>query len=107
MKVTLQRCADCGTIQYPSRELCATCLSDHLESRMSGSEPGAVLATTTLLHSHDAAFRPRLPLAIALVRLDCGPSVVCFAPNATPGQRVHVTASLDGGGRQVLTACPA
>ena len=107
MKLTLQNCADCGAIQYPPRELCATCLSDHLESRVTDSEPGEVLAATTLHHSHDAAFRPRLPLAIALVRLDCGPSVVCFAPNATPGQRAHITAALDDKSRPILTACPA
>lgn len=107
MKLALQRCADCGAIQYPPRELCAACLSGHLEWRMTDREPGEVLATTTLHHSHDVAFRPRLPLAIALVRLDCGPSIVCFAPDAAPGQRVYITAAPDSNGQPILTACPA
>ena len=105
-KLALQRCTDCDAIQYPPRELCAACLSDHLEWRVSDGEPGEVLATTTLHHSHDAGFRPHLPLAIALVRLDSGPRIVCFAPAATSRRRVHVTASVDAEGRPVLTACP-
>ena len=106
-KLALQRCADCDAIQYPPRELCAACLSDRLEWRVSDRGAGEVLATTTLHHSHDQAFRARLPLAIALVRLDRGPTIVCFASDAAPGQRVHVTAALDAEGRPVLTACPA
>ena len=106
-KLALQHCAGCGSHQYPPRELCVACLSDRLEWHMSDSEAGEVLATTTLHHSHDATFRSSLPLRIALVRLDCGPSVVCFAHDAAPAQRVHVTAALDSHGRPVLTACPA
>lgn len=105
-KLALQRCADCGAHQYPPRELCASCLSDCLEWRVTDREPGEVLATTTLHHSHDVAFRTRLPLAIALVRLQCGPIIVCFAPDAAPGQRVQVTVALDVQGRPILTACP-
>jgi len=107
MKLALQHCVDCGFVQYPPRELCAACLSDRLEWRAADREAGDVLAVTTLHNSHDPAFRPRLPLTIALVRLECGPSVVCFAPDAATGQRVHVTAALDSEGRVVLTACPA
>jgi uncharacterized protein len=107
MKLALQHCNDCGTHQYPPRELCSTCLSSRLEWHATDREAGNVLAVTTLHHSHDAAFRPRLPLAIALVRLDCGPSVVCFASDVAPGQRVHVTAAPDSERRPVLTACPA
>lgn len=106
-RLALQCCADCGSVQYPPRELCVACLSDRLEWRVSDREAGEVLSTTTLHHSHDVAFRPHLPLVIALVRLDCGPSIVCFTPDAAPGQRVHVTAALDAEKRAVLTACPA
>ena len=106
-RLALQRCADCGFVQYPPRELCSACLSHRFDWRVADREAAEVLAVTTLHHSHDAAFRPRLPLGIALVRLACGPSVVCFAADASPGQRVHVTAALDPEGRPVLTACPA
>ena len=100
----LQCCATCGTLQYPSRELCASCLADTLEYTDS-SNLGEVLATTELHHSHEPAFRSHLPLHVGLVRLDAGPTTVCFlAPNSTPGTRVQVTATIDSTGRQILTA---
>jgi uncharacterized OB-fold protein len=104
-KLALQCCIECETTQYPPRELCATCLADRLEWHVTDAEYGEVLAETTLCHSHEAAFRDRLPLRVALVRLAAGPAVVCFLKdNCAAGTRVRITASADVAGRAVLTA---
>ena len=54
--VALQRCAACGRVQYPPRELCGVCLSDALEWQESESVEADLLAATVLHHSHDPVF---------------------------------------------------
>ena len=101
----LQRCTSCGTVQYPPRELCAACLSDSLEWLDATTQAGVVLATTSLYHSHDPAFRANLPIQVALVHLDAGPTAVCFLTGQpTAGGRVHITAQRDTKGRLILSA---
>lgn len=105
--LALQRCVTCGTVQYPPRELCSACLSDRLEWRTADTEAGEVLAATVLHHSHDAALRATLPIHVGLVRLDPGPTVVCFlTEGCDAGTRVGITAGSDAAGRAVLTAAP-
>ena len=104
----LQRCTACGTVQYPSRELCFACLADTLDWRVTDAEPGEVLAHSVLHHSHEQAFGALLPLRVGLVRLDVGPTAVCFlAEGCCAGTRVSVTAHLDSEGRAVLSASVA
>jgi uncharacterized protein len=106
-ELALQRCTACGVVQYPPRELCWSCLADALEWRVSHREPGEVLATTTLHHSHDPQFRSRLPLRVGLVSLDMGATAVCFlAEGCMIGTRVVVGADTDNADRAVLTATP-
>jgi uncharacterized OB-fold protein len=106
-KLALQHCTACGTVQYPPRELCSVCLADHLEWRVTDAEGGEVLAATTLHRSHEAAFRDDLPLRAGLVRLDAGPTVVCFLPDdGNAGTRVRITARNDDYSHAVLTARP-
>src|SRR5512135_3086320 len=104
----LQHCTSCGTVQYPPRELCAACLSDTLEWRVTADEPGELLANTVLQHSHEPEFRTKLPLHVGLVRVDIGPRVVCFLADPCPaGTRVNVSANSDNTGRTVLSAANA
>jgi uncharacterized OB-fold protein len=106
-KLALQRCIKCGTVQYPPRELCSTCLADQLEWRTTDAERGEVLATSVLHHSHEAAFRGDLPPCVGLVRLDAGPTAVCFlVAGCYSGMRVRITARSDAAGSAVLTATP-
>ena len=107
-KLALQRCTACGTVQYPPRELCVACLADTLEWRVTDDACGEVLASTVLHHSHESAFCVMLPMRVGLVRLDAGPTAVCFlAEGCSAGMRVSVTARLDGEGRAVLSASVA
>jgi uncharacterized OB-fold protein len=106
-QVALQRCLACGTAQYPPRALCVACLAQTLEWSATESEEGEVLAATVLHHSHEATFREALPMRVGLVRLDAGPTVVCFLDaGCTGGTRVQITARTDTTRRAVLTAAP-
>lgn len=89
--IRLQRCADCGTAQYPPREVCGACLSDRLAWDSEDSLPGHVLARTVLHHSNEPRFRSRLPMIVGLVRFDAGPIAVCLlAETVAPGDDVQV-----------------
>jgi len=103
----LQVCSGCGAVQYPPRESCHRCLSDHLPWKdQSGS--GELIAETTVHLSQDAYFRERTPWRIGMVKLDAGPTVIAHLPAAgTPAPaRVRVTARLDKSGQGVLVALP-
>jgi len=68
----LQKCSQCGAVQYPPRDACHRCLSVELEWTLQ-SRAGRLLSQTTLFHSHLAQFKERLPMRIGLIQLQCGP----------------------------------
>ena len=106
-RVALQRCADCGTVQYPPRENCHRCLGDQLPwCEVDGG--GELISQTTLLHSHDLFFRERVPWRLGMVKLDCGPVVVVHlhADVGAPPTRLRVGARLDRAGMGVLVGFP-
>lgn len=86
--ILIQRCADCGAWQYPERDACRGCLSDALGP---APHPGdaTVLATAIVCVSQDVAWRSRLPVSVATVRLDEGPHLIALSA-AAPGARVNV-----------------
>ncbi|HEX4260357.1 MAG TPA: zinc ribbon domain-containing protein [Acetobacteraceae bacterium] len=105
--LALQRCADCGRVQYPPREVCAACLGDALEWEEAASAEADLLAETTLHHSHDPAFAEALPLRVGLARLAAGAVAITFLDaDCTPGCRARVSARLDAAGRAILHASP-
>jgi NAD(P)-dependent dehydrogenase (short-subunit alcohol dehydrogenase family)/uncharacterized OB-fold protein len=103
----LQQCAACGTVQYPPREACQSCLSTNLSWKEEGGR-GELLAATVLHHSNDLFFRERLPWRLGLIKLDSGPTVVAHLHGKVPAApaAVHVTARLDRAGQAVLVALP-
>jgi NAD(P)-dependent dehydrogenase (short-subunit alcohol dehydrogenase family)/uncharacterized OB-fold protein len=103
----LQRCAKCGTVQYPPREACQSCLSTALSWKKESGN-GELLAATVLHHSNDLFFRERLPWRLGLIRLDSGPTVVAHLHGGVPAAPapVRVTARLDRAGQAVLVALP-
>ena len=105
-RFALQRCGDCGRIQYPPRQLCGECLSGSLAWR-DVPDGGTLLAGTTLHHSNDVYFRERLPWRLGLVRLDCGPAIVAHVmEDCRVGGRVRTSVRLDRSGRAVMLAMP-
>jgi uncharacterized OB-fold protein len=105
--LALQRCADCGRVQYPPREVCAACLGSALAWEETASAEAELLAETTLHHSHDPAFAGVLPLRVGLARLAAGAVAITFLDSdCTPGDRARVIARLDAAGRAILHASP-
>ena len=107
-RFALQRCEECGQVQYPPADSCRACLSEELVwTPMSGR--GELLAHTTLHHSNDSFYRERLPWRLGLTRLEEGPVVVAHLHRGCPQppSAVRVTAKLDKAGRGVLVALPA
>lgn len=92
--LNLQHCQDCGTVQYPQREVCGNCLSDNLEWRQT-SGAGRLLSHTILRVSLEPAFQDHLPLPLALVELDAGPVVYAFADEALDRRGMAVTVHAD------------
>lgn len=103
----LQTCEDCGTVQYPPREVCHKCLSAALRWRAQGGE-GELLGSTTLHHSNDLFFRERLPWRLGLVHLDAGPTLMVHLHGEVGDAptRVRVGARLDRAGQAVLIGFP-
>jgi NAD(P)-dependent dehydrogenase (short-subunit alcohol dehydrogenase family)/uncharacterized OB-fold protein len=103
----LQVCRDCGTVQYPPREACCSCLSHRLVWRTQDGA-GDLLAETMLRHSHELFYRERMPWRLGMIRLDCGPIVVAHLHGDCPPapSRVRIRANLDRAGQAALIAIP-
>lgn len=104
-ELRLQHCADCGTVQYPPREVCGNCLGDNLEWKAVDGA-GAVLSHTRLHGSMEPWFQNRLPVDVVSVQLDAGPVLYAFAGDGTAqtGTAVTVKAQIDEAGVAVLHA---
>ncbi len=106
-RLELQRCEACGTLQYPPREACRSCLSTDLPWReIDGG--GELMSETVLRHAQELFFRERMPWRLGLVRLDAGATVVAHIHQdcAAPPARVRVVSALDRAGQGVLVATP-
>jgi NAD(P)-dependent dehydrogenase (short-subunit alcohol dehydrogenase family) len=105
--LTLQRCGDCGAVQYPPREVCAKCLSAALRWRETNGA-GELLARTAIRYGQELYFRERGPWPTGLVRLDVGPTLIVAVHGdcGSPLTRVRVAAALDKAGQAMLIALP-
>jgi NAD(P)-dependent dehydrogenase (short-subunit alcohol dehydrogenase family)/uncharacterized OB-fold protein len=103
----LQVCRDCGTVQYPPREVCRACLSHRLVWRVQNGG-GELLTDTVLRTAQELFFRERLPWRVGMVRLDAGVNVIAYLHETVGGApcRVRVEAALDRAGQAVLVAVP-
>jgi len=89
-KLTLQRCRNCGVVQYPYRELCGECLADALQWRIVDG-PGTVIAAVRVHASMHAFFRDNAPWCICSVTLDAGPRVIAHSIDGEIGFGSRVT----------------
>lgn len=105
-RFALQTCAECGTVQYPPRDACHTCLGTDLPWE-DVSPQGQLLAETTVQASTRLYYRERLPWRMGSVQLEAGPVVLCHLHGqVAPGAQVRLTARLDRAGQGVLVAMP-
>ena len=104
----LQVCVSCKAVQYPPREACYACLATELQWQIQDGG-GELLAVTNIHVSQNAYFKERMPWRMALVRLDCGPTLMSHVHVECPPApaRVRVRAYVDLSGQGVLIAFPA
>lgn len=105
-RFALQRCSDCGSVVYPPREACPTCLSARLPYREADAR-GVLLAQTTVRVSADPYFRERVPWRVGTVKLDVGPVLVAHLHHdLREGERTRLELKLDKSGAPVVFAMP-
>lgn len=102
----LQRCSECGTLQYPPRDACASCLSADLPW-MDVSPKGKLIAGTVVRTSTNVYFRERTPWRVGTVQLEEGPSIICHVHgDVQTGEDVVLINRLDKSGQAVFLAMP-
>jgi uncharacterized OB-fold protein len=74
-KFLLQRCADCGKVQYHYRALCAHCMSDQVEDLPSHGR-GTVWTYTVVYRNSTVGYTEKTPYVVALVELEGGVKVI-------------------------------
>ncbi len=90
MTIRMQRCSECGEVNYPARQVCRCCLSERL-AQEEVADTGKLLAVSTLHRSLEPAFEAVLPVSIGTVKLDCGPHMIAFvSDDLAPGDRVQL-----------------
>ncbi|MGP1255783.1 MAG: SDR family oxidoreductase [Kiloniellales bacterium] len=105
--LTLQRCRDCGRVQYPARDACGSCLSVDL-AWVPVPPDGELIAETTVRTSTEPYFRERTPWRVGTVSLAAGPTVLAYLHGevGTAPAAVQVFPYLDRSGNAVLMALP-
>lgn len=105
-RFALQKCEECGKVQYPPRDACSNCLSTGLPWK-DISDTGAILAQTTIQTSINLYFRQKTPWRTGSVQLDEGPVILCHLhADCQPRARVKLINRLDRSGQGVFMALP-
>jgi len=70
-KLIIQRCKDCGHVQFYPRVVCTKCWSDSLEWIETAGK-GVIYSFTVVQRAPSPGFRPDVPYVIAIIDLDEG-----------------------------------
>ncbi len=74
-RLVIQRCAGCGTLRFPPRELCTRCLGrDVTWQQVSGR--GEVFSYNVMHQVYHPAFASEVPYAVVVVKLEEGPKII-------------------------------
>ena len=74
-QLLIQRCKQCGHLQFYPRSICTSCMSADLEM-VPASGRGNVRTFTVIRHPVSAAYANEVPYALALIELDEGPTMM-------------------------------
>ena len=73
-RLVVQRCARCGSLRFPPRELCTSCLSTAVEwAEVSGR--GEIFSFNVMHQVYHPAFATEVPYAVVVVKLAEGPKM--------------------------------
>ena len=74
-RLVVQRCARCGSLRFPPRELCTSCLSTDVEwADVSGR--GEIFSFNVMHQVYHPAFAAEVPYAVVVVKLEEGPKMI-------------------------------
>ena len=73
-RLVVQRCAGCGALRFPPRELCSSCLSTDVRwEPVSGR--GEIFSYNVMHQIYHPAFAAAVPYAVVVVKLEEGPKL--------------------------------
>lgn len=74
-RLVVQRCARCGAMRFPPRELCTGCLSTDVDwAEVSGR--GEIFSFNVMHQVYHPAFAHEVPYAVVVVKLAEGPKMI-------------------------------
>ena len=74
-ELVVQRCADCGTLRFPAREICSNCLTTDAEwVQVSGR--GTIFSFNVMHQVYHPGFADEVPYAVVQVKLAEGPKMI-------------------------------
>lgn len=82
-KLVIQKCNNCGQLQYFPRRICANCWSESLGWILSKGK-GTVYSYTVVRRAPLKAFEPDVPFSVALIDLDEGVTMVSSVIGCKP-----------------------
>jgi uncharacterized OB-fold protein len=84
-RLVVQRCAGCGALRFPPRELCSACLATDVEwTQVSGR--GEVFSYNVMHQIYHPAFASEVPYAVVVVKLAEGPKLVSNVVGCPPDE---------------------
>jgi uncharacterized OB-fold protein len=86
--LVLQRCDECGHLRYPISPVCPQCISVKA-TWVETDAAGEIYSFGVFRHAYNDAWRDRVPYAVALVKLDAGPTLISNIVDVDP-KNVHV-----------------
>ncbi len=73
-RLVVQRCAGCGALRFPPREICSACLATEATWQpVSGR--GEIFSYNVMHQVYHAGFAAAVPYAVVVVRLEEGPKL--------------------------------
>jgi uncharacterized OB-fold protein len=82
-EIVLQRCSDCGVVQFRPRSICASCLSSAIEDFVACGR-GFVYSFTVTHQNQHPGFREACPYVLAYVQLEEGPQLLTHIVGCEP-----------------------
>ena len=84
-RLVVQRCAACGALRFPPRELCSGCLSSAVDwTEVSGR--GEIFSFNVMHQIYHPAFAREVPYAVVVVKLAEGPKLISNVVDCPPDE---------------------
>lgn len=92
-RLVVQRCAGCGALRFPARELCSSCLGTTAEW-IPVSGRGEIFSYNVMHQVYHPAFADDVPYAVVIVKLAEGPKLTTSLVDSPP-DAIRIGAPVD------------